>query len=95
LRNRNNILLYFIGCGRFFPDEKRSFIPTTRRDLQRDFQATSNSVRLPVSLYKALLNTAKENAWNAINREEYNYRLQQIPQAYLLDRVPLRDTLES
>ncbi|XP_026827340.1 cardioactive peptide-like [Ooceraea biroi] len=83
----------FTGCGRFFPDEKRSFV-ITRRDSQ-DFQATSNSVRLPISLYKALLNAAKENTWNKIGREENNYRLQQMPQAYLLDRVPLRDTLES
>lgn len=86
---------YLAGCGRFFPDEKRSFAASARRDSQ-DSQAGGNSIRLPVSLYRALLSAAKENAWNAIGREEYNYnRLQQAPQAYLLDRGSLRDTLES
>jgi len=86
------MLLYLVGCGRFSPDEKRSFIPIIQRNLQ-NFEAINNNIRLPLSLYRALLNIAKENAW--ISREEYNYRLQQIPQTYLLDRIALRDTLEN
>ncbi|EFN89452.1 hypothetical protein EAI_06053 [Harpegnathos saltator] len=81
----------FTGCGR-----KRSFsasIPTLRDS--QDFRANDN-VRLPVSLYRALLlNAAKQNTWDAIDREEYDYRLRRIPQIYLPGQTPLRDTLES
>ncbi|XP_032676155.1 cardioactive peptide-like isoform X2 [Odontomachus brunneus] len=80
----------FTGCGR-----KRSFSASTPtlRDSQ-DFRASDN-VQLPVSLYKALLNAAKQNTWDAIDREEYDYRLRRVPQFYLPGQMPLRDTLES
>lgn len=75
-------------------DKKKRARLSTLRDLQ-DFRATSDNVRLPVSLYKALLNAIKQNNWNAIDREEYDNRLHQMPQIYLSNQMPLRDTLES
>ncbi|XP_014489379.1 PREDICTED: cardioactive peptide isoform X2 [Dinoponera quadriceps] len=81
----------FTGCGR-----KRSFPVSTPtlRDPQ-DFRASDN-VRLPVTLYRALLNAAKQNTWDALDREEYDYRLQRVPQqVYLPGQTALRDTLES
>ncbi|XP_011629753.1 uncharacterized protein LOC105422167 isoform X1 [Pogonomyrmex barbatus] len=85
----------FTGCGRFFSDERRvkkkgTFI---LQDLP-DFRAMSN-VQLPVSLYRALLNADKQNIWKTMDREEYNYRLQQMPRVYLSGQMPLRDTMES
>lgn len=79
----------FTGCGR-----KRSF-PAVARD-PKDFHS-GGDIRLPVFLYRALLNAAKQNTWDTIDRDEYDYQQQQqhIPQFYLPDQTPLRDTLES
>ncbi|XP_071563988.1 uncharacterized protein [Temnothorax nylanderi] len=85
----------FTGCGRF-TDKRRvkKKGPSTLRDLQ-DLEVTSDNIQLPVSLYRALLNAAKQNVWKAIDREEYDYRLQQMPRIYLSGQMPLRDTMES
>ncbi|XP_024882072.1 uncharacterized protein LOC112461162 [Temnothorax curvispinosus] len=85
----------FTGCGRF-ADKRRvkKKGPSTLRDLQ-DLEVTSDNIQLPVSLYRALLNAAKQNVWKAIDREEYDYRLQQMPRIYFSGQMPLRDTMES
>ncbi|XP_011880948.1 PREDICTED: uncharacterized protein LOC105569250 [Vollenhovia emeryi] len=86
----------FTGCGRFIAEERRMKKrgPFTLRNLQ-DLEVTSDNVQLPVSLYRALLNAAKQNVWKAMNREEFDYRLQQTPWIYLSGQTPLRDTTES
>jgi len=66
--------------------------PSTLRDLP-DFEVTRGYVQLPVSLYRALLDAAKQNVWKAM--EAYDYRLQQIPRIYLSGQMPLHDTMES
>lgn len=68
--------------------------PSTLRDLQ-DLEVTSDNVQLPVSLYRALMNAAKQNVWKAMDREEYDYRLQPMPRIYLSGQMPLHDALES
>ncbi|XP_012523547.1 uncharacterized protein LOC105829336 isoform X2 [Monomorium pharaonis] len=86
----------FTGCGRFISEEKREKKKgfATLQDLP-NLEVISNNVQLPVSLYKALLNAAKQNVWKTMDREEYDYQLQQIPQIYLSGQIPLRDTMES
>ncbi|KYN36398.1 Ribose-5-phosphate isomerase [Trachymyrmex septentrionalis] len=86
----------FFGCGRFVSEERRMKKkgPFTLRDLS-DFEVTNNNVQLPVSLYRALLDAAKQNVWKVMDREAYDYRLQQIPRIYLSDQMPVRDTMES
>ncbi|XP_020283295.1 uncharacterized protein LOC109854531 [Pseudomyrmex gracilis] len=75
----------FTGCGRFGAEEKRQKKKVSRaidlRDLQ-DFRATNDNIRFPISLYRALLNAAKQNN---VGRDEYDYRLQQMPQNYFSD----------
>ncbi|KAL0118906.1 hypothetical protein PUN28_009497 [Cardiocondyla obscurior] len=85
----------FTGCGRFISEErrmkKRGY--STLRDLQ-DLEMTDN-IQLPISLYKALLNAAKQNVWKTMDRDQSDYRLQQIPRIYPSGQLPLRDTMES
>lgn len=85
----------FTGCGRFISDERRvKKKAPSPRDLQ-DLEVTSDNVQLPVSLYRALMNAAKQNVWRAMDREEYDYRLQPMPRIYLSGQSPLRDMMES
>ncbi|XP_011693577.1 PREDICTED: uncharacterized protein LOC105453374 isoform X2 [Wasmannia auropunctata] len=87
----------FTGCGRFISEERRvkKKGPSTQlRDLP-DVEVTSDNVQLPISLYRALLNAAKQNVWKTTDRETYDYRLQQIPRIYLSGQMPLRDMMES
>ncbi|XP_018367793.1 PREDICTED: uncharacterized protein LOC108764196 [Trachymyrmex cornetzi] len=86
----------FTGCGRFVSEERRMKKkgPSTLRDLS-DFEVTNNNVQLPVSLYRALLDAAKQNVWKVMDREAYDYRLQQIPRIYLSGQMPVRNTMES
>ncbi|XP_076294906.1 uncharacterized protein LOC143216061 [Lasioglossum baleicum] len=74
----------FTGCGR-----KRSFpenLPAQEYEL-------GGTVRLPVSVYKALLRAASQNM--KIDRESNEYQLSEIPQVYLAGRTPLRKRLEA
>ncbi|XP_018051162.1 PREDICTED: uncharacterized protein LOC108689069 [Atta colombica] len=86
----------FTGCGRFVSEERRMKKkgPSTLRDLS-DFEVTNNNVQLPVSLYRALLDAAKQNVWKVVDHEAYDYRLQQIPRIYLSGQMPVRNTMES
>lgn len=68
--------------------------PSTLRDLP-DTEVTSDNVQLPVTLYRVLLDAAKQNVWKAMDREAYDYRLQQMPRIYLSGQMPLRETMES
>ncbi|XP_018316591.1 uncharacterized protein [Mycetomoellerius zeteki] len=85
----------FTGCGRFVSEERRMKKKgfSTLQDLS-DFEVTNNNVQLPVSLYRALLDAAKQNVWKVMDREVYDYR-QQIPRIYLSDQMPVRNTMES
>ncbi|XP_018399562.1 PREDICTED: uncharacterized protein LOC108777227 [Cyphomyrmex costatus] len=68
---------------------------STLRDLS-DFKVTNNNVQLPVSLYRALLDAAKQNVWKVqMDRGAYDYRLQQIPRIYLSGQMPVRNTMKS
>ncbi|XP_076650484.1 uncharacterized protein LOC143357773 [Halictus rubicundus] len=74
----------FTGCGR-----KRNFpenLPAQEYEL-------GGTVRLPVSVYKALLRAASQNM--KTDRETNEYQLSEIPQVYLAGRSPLRKRLES
>ncbi|XP_076229242.1 uncharacterized protein LOC116433494 isoform X2 [Nomia melanderi] len=68
----------FTGCGR-----KRSFLEDSA---SQDLELTG-SVRLPVSVYRALLRAAAQNMRNTMDRETNEYQLPDIPQAYL-PRMP-------
>ncbi|XP_033324642.2 uncharacterized protein LOC117219549 [Megalopta genalis] len=72
----------FTGCGR-----KRSFpgnLPAQEFELD-------GTVRLPVSVYKALLRAASQNM--RIDRETNEYQLSDVPQVYLAGRTPVRKRL--
>ncbi|XP_072754654.1 uncharacterized protein [Anoplolepis gracilipes] len=71
----------FTGCGRFVSEKKR--------------EETKERTSTLLHLFKTLLNTAKQNNWNAIDREEYDNQLQQMPQVYFSNRMPLRNRQES
>lgn len=49
----------------------------------------NGSIRLPISVYKALLRAATQNARNTIQRNTNDYQLSGIPQVYLSGRMPL------
>ncbi|XP_029669931.1 cardioactive peptide-like [Formica exsecta] len=72
----------FTGCGRFVSEEKRE-------------EKKEPRISTLLHLFRTLLNTAKQNTWNAIDREEYDYQLQQMPQVYISNRMPLRNRQES
>ncbi|XP_011063230.1 PREDICTED: uncharacterized protein LOC105151295 isoform X1 [Acromyrmex echinatior] len=86
----------FTGCGRFVSEERRMKKKglSTLQDLS-DFEVTNNNVQLPVSLYRAMLDAAKQNVWKVMDHEAYDYRLQQIPRIYLSGQMPVRNTMES
>ncbi|CAD1476871.1 unnamed protein product, partial [Heterotrigona itama] len=68
-------------CGR-----KRNFHenPVESQDV-----GASGSIRLPISIYKALLRAAAQNIRNTIQRNINDYQLPGIPQVYLSGRIPL------
>lgn len=72
----------FTGCGRFVSEEKRE-------------EKKEPRISTLLHLFRTLLNTAKQNTWNAIDHEKYNYQLQQIPRVYVSNQIPLRNRQES
>lgn len=72
----------FTGCGR-----KRSFYEGST-----DYQdpEANDSVRLPVSVYKALLRAASQNIRKTIDRDAGEYQLSETPQVYFSHKQPLR-----
>ncbi|XP_011268671.1 cardioactive peptide-like [Camponotus floridanus] len=70
----------FTGCGRYVSEEKRE-------------EKKEPRISTLLHLLRTLLNTSKQNTWNTIDRE--NYQLQQMPQVYVSNRMPLRDRQES
>lgn len=77
------VIEYFrslVGCGRFVSEEKRE-------------EKKEPRISTLLHLLRTLLNTSKQNTWNTIDRE--NYQLQQMPQVYVSNRMPLRDRQES
>ncbi|XP_017764951.1 PREDICTED: uncharacterized protein LOC108554258 [Eufriesea mexicana] len=72
----------FSGCGK-----KRNFYEN-RADSPN--QEESGSIRLPLSVYKALLRAASQNVRNTIERDMNEYQLSGlIPQVYFSGRMPL------
>lgn len=69
-----------VGCGRFVSEEKRE-------------EKKEPRISTLLHLLRTLLNTSKQNTWNTIDRE--NYQLQQMPQVYVSNRMPLRSRQES
>lgn len=84
-RSTYHLLLrnYFAGCGK-----KRSF-----RENSVDQDPVATGIRLPLSVYKALLRAASRNIHDTIDRESNEYRLSGIPQVYL-PRMTLHKRLD-
>ncbi|CAL7938537.1 unnamed protein product [Xylocopa violacea] len=74
----------FTGCGRKRNlSENPSFPP--------DSQEVTGSIRIPLSLYKALLRAATQYIRNTIDHDTNEFQLFQakpVPQVYLSDRMP-------
>ncbi|XP_015432498.1 PREDICTED: uncharacterized protein LOC107188682 [Dufourea novaeangliae] len=75
----------FTGCGK-----KRSY----HENPSSQGYESSGTVRLPVSVYKALLRVASQHIRNTIDREANEYQLSDIPQVYLAGRTPLHKRLD-
>ncbi|KZC10532.1 Ribose-5-phosphate isomerase [Dufourea novaeangliae] len=73
------------GCGK-----KRSY----HENPSSQGYESSGTVRLPVSVYKALLRVASQHIRNTIDREANEYQLSDIPQVYLAGRTPLHKRLD-
>ncbi|XP_068977623.1 uncharacterized protein CCAP [Bombus flavifrons] len=71
----------FTGCGR-----KRNF---HENSIESQGMEANGSIRLPISVYKALLRAATQNTRNTIQRNTNDYQLSGIPQVYLSGRMPL------
>ncbi|XP_043247878.1 uncharacterized protein LOC122394805 [Colletes gigas] len=75
----------FTGCGK-----KRNY---QENPSSQDFQA-AGSVRLPLSIYNALLRIASQNIRNTIDRDTNDYQLSDVPQVYLSGKIPLHKRLD-
>ncbi|XP_053975802.1 uncharacterized protein LOC128874771 isoform X1 [Hylaeus volcanicus] len=76
---------HFTGCGK-----KRSF----RENVASLDAEAVGSVRLPLSVYKALLRVASQNIQNTIDRDMNEYQLSDVPHVYLSGKIPLHKRLD-